>query len=46
MKEDFFELIEFLDKKFREAENERGEIRNDVRELQGTVDTYTKKANI
>ena len=45
MKEDFSELIEYLNKKFREAENERGEICNDVRELQGTVDTYVKKAD-
>ncbi len=45
MKEDFSELIEYLDGKFREAENERADIRNEVKDLQGAVDAYAKKAD-
>jgi uncharacterized coiled-coil DUF342 family protein len=45
MKEDFSELIEYLDGKFREAENERTDIRNEVKDLQGAVDAYAKKAD-
>ncbi len=45
MKEDFSELIEYLDDKFREAENERVDIRNEVKDLRGAVDAYAKKAD-
>ncbi len=45
MKEDFSELIEYLDGKFREAENERADIRSEVKDLQGAVDAYAKKAD-
>ncbi len=44
MKEDFTELIEYLDSKFREAKDERDNICNGVKELQGAVDAYAKKA--
>jgi uncharacterized coiled-coil DUF342 family protein len=45
MKEDFSELIQYLDDKFREAENERADIRNEVKDLRGAVDAYAKKAD-
>ncbi len=45
MKEDFSELIEYLDGKFSEAEKERADIRNEVKDLRGAVDTYAKKAD-
>ncbi len=45
MKEDFSELIEYLDGKFSEAEKERADIRNEVKDLQGAVDAYAKKAD-
>jgi uncharacterized coiled-coil DUF342 family protein len=45
MKEDFSELIQYLDDKFREAENERADIRNEVKDLRGAVDAYAQKAD-
>ncbi len=45
MKEDFSELIEYLDNKFGEAEKERADIRKDLGELQGAVDAYAQKAD-
>ncbi len=45
MKEDFSELIEYLDGKFSKAEKERADIRNEVKDLRGAVDTYAKKAD-
>jgi prefoldin subunit 5 len=45
MKKDFSELIEYLDDKFNEAENDRADIRNEVKDLREAVNTYAKKAD-
>ena len=45
MKEDFSELIEYLDGKFKKIEDRFDDQRKDFNDLQTSVDTYAHKAD-
>jgi len=45
MKEDFLELVEYLDTKFSETNERLGNLEENFRVLQTSVDAYAKKAD-
>ena len=45
MKEDFSELIEYLDKKFTQVDERFDKMEREFSDLQGSVDAYAKKAD-
>jgi len=45
MKEDFLELIQYLDEKFAKVETDFQELKGDFNTLQTAVDTYAHKAD-
>ena len=45
MKEDFSELIEYLDGKFKKVENDFSELKSNFNTLQTSVDNYAQKAD-
>lgn len=46
MKEDFSELIEYLDEKFVTIDRQFSEMKKDFNDLQTSVDAYAKKADM
>lgn len=45
MKEDFSELVQYLDGKFQKVETDFKELKNDFNVLQTSVDAYAHKAD-